>query len=319
MKKIFLIVAVVCLLSSLSAAQTTLNIKLVAETVVENDTVTLGEIAQITGDAEKAVRVGKISLGYAPNVGMTRELTAGKIKMLIAAAGFSANEYLLVAPQVVSFRRAGQQINGEQMRQVVENAVLAQFSGRKVEARIIRLDVPEKIEVPLGKIEVRASISGIQNIFAPFSVSVEIRVNDAVFRRIPANIEIEAEGEVFVAARDLAINENIAETDVRLDKRRLVKPPINYLTDAEKLRGIRLIKNLAAGSELTTDTFVAGVVVRSGDAVRIVGQSGKLQITVSGIARTNGKIGDRISVKNSQSNAVIQATVVDEGLVKVFF
>ena len=71
--------------------------------------------------------------------------------------------------------------------------------------------------------------------------------------------------------------------------------------------------------EITSDSFVASIVIRVGDRVRIVGQSGKMQIIVNGEARASGKIGDRIAVKNLQSNAVLQAVVEDEGLVKVIF
>jgi flagellar basal body P-ring formation protein FlgA len=181
------------------------------------------------------------------------------------------------------------------------------------------LDLPDKIAVPLGKIDLRANIANVQNPFAPFALSIEIRVGDSVFRRLPTNIEIEAYAEILVAAKDLTMNAKIGESDVKLEKRRLEKPLTGYLRDSAKLRGIKLIKNLASGAEITSDAFISDVVIRSGDLVRIVGQAGKLQITVNGEARSNGKIGDRIAVKNSQSNSIIQATVVDEGLVKVFF
>ena len=86
------------------------------------------------------------------------------------------------------------------------------------------------------------------------------------------------------------------------------------------LRGVKLIKNLPDGTELTTDCFIADVgYSRRRSGHESSADRGKLQITVNGEARASGKIGDRIAVKNSQSNAVIQAIVVDEGLVKIIF
>jgi flagella basal body P-ring formation protein FlgA len=299
-----------------------INVRLAGEAAVENNLLTLGDVAQISGGSAEGVdRLRAVSLGYAPNVGMHRELAREKILLAIAAAGFSsADVSVLASPAIVRIRRRGQAISHERLREAAEKILHEQFDGSRIEARIVRLDLPEKIDVPVGKIDIRANASGIRNLFAPFALSIEIRVSDAVVRRFSANVEIEAFAEVLVAARDLSPDDSkIGERDVRLEKRRLEKPLAAYLRETEKLRGIKLIKNLASGAELTADSFVAGVVVRSGDLVRIVGQSGKLQIAVNGEARTSGKIGDRIAVKNSQSNQIVQATIVEEGTVRVSF
>jgi flagella basal body P-ring formation protein FlgA len=250
---------------------------------------------------------------------MTREIPVKKIALSINAAGFSGNEFSLNSPQIVRIKRLGQEVGQNLIRETIEKAVFEKFSESRIEARIVRLDLPENIDVPFGDLELRTNFSNIVNPFAPFSLSIELRVNDKVFKRFPVNVELEAIAEILVADKDLSASSKITKNDVRLEKRRLEKPLTNYLRDAEKLRGISLIKNLPNGAEITTDSFVSSVVIKAGDLVKIVGQSGKMQIIVSGEARTSGKIGDRIAVKNSQSNAVIQATVIDEGLVKVFF
>ncbi len=297
------------------SAQTKINVS--AESKVENETISLGDIAEISGEKSESLR--KISLGYAPNIGMTREIPKERIALSIAAAGFSAKEFSLNSPPIIRIRRIGQEVEQAQIRETIEKTVFNQFVESGIEIRIVRLNLPEKFDVPVGNVEFRTNISSIANPFSLFALPVELRVNDKVFRRFTVNVELEAFAKILVANKDLAVNTKLSGADVRLEKRRLEKSPTNYLRDAEKLRGIYLIKNLPNGAEITTDSFAASVVIKSGDLVRIVGQSGKMQIIVNGEARTSGKIGDRITVKNSQSNALIQATVIDEGLVKVFF
>lgn len=297
------------------SAQT--KIKIPAESRVKNEIITLGDIAEISGNSVEVFN--KISLGYAPNIGMTRDIPKNRIALSIAAAGFSSNEFSLNSPPIVKVRRAGQEIEQSLIRETVEKAIFDKFAESRIEVKIVRLDLPENLDVPVGEVELRANFSNIANPFSRFSLPLELRVNDKVFRRFSVNIELEAFAEILVADKDLAVNTRLSKADVRLEKRRIEKPLTNYLHDAEKLRGINLIKNLSNGAELTTDSFIQAVVVKSGDLVKIVGQSGQMQIIVNGEARTSGKIGDRIAVKNSQSNAIIQATVVDEGLVKVFF
>lgn len=312
-------VAIIFLCSLSIAAQSKATVRVAPETTVEIDRIELGAIAQISGDLEKCERLKKISLGYAPNVGMTREIAFGQIVLALDAAGFSESEITLNCPEKILVRRAGQEISQTQIRDAIEKSVLNQFSENKVEARITRLDTPAKIQAPIGKIEIRANALSVRNLFEKFSLPVEIRVDGKLFRTLAATVEIEAFAEIFVAAKDLSANAKITESDVRLEKRRLEKPIQNYLRDAEKLRGVMLMKNIANGVEITIDSFISAVVIKSGDTIRIEARSGNLKLIVTGTARSSGKIGDRIAVKNSQSGAIIQAIVVDEGLVKIAF
>ena len=300
-------------------AQTKTIVSVAVETIVENQTINLGDVARISGDAAQIERLKNISLGYAPNIGAVQVLTRERIALAISAAGFAAAEVRLDAAPSVSIRRAAQEISRATLLEAVENAVRNQISAETIDARLIKIDLPEKIFAPNGKVEIRTNLAGVRNLFARFAVSIEIRVDDRTVRRFSANAEIEAFVKVFVAAQNLAANAKITAADVRLEKRRIENPLSFYLRDVEKLRGTTLVKNVAAGMEITSDSFVASIVIRVGDRVRIVGQSGKMQIIVNGEARASGKIGDRIAVKNLQSNAVLQAVVEDEGLVKVIF
>ncbi len=311
----------ILMLTAAVFAQSKISVRLVSDANVEGELIKLGDLARIAGgdQSERVERLKNISLGYAPNVGMTREVTREKIALAIAAAGFAAGEIALSSTPAVSVHRAGQEISQTRLREAVEKTIADLFTGKEVSTVIVRLDVPLKIDVPVGEIEMRVDLGGVRNYFAPFTATIEIRLNNAVVRRLAANVEIEAFADVLVAVKDLTANEKIAAGDVRLENRRLRKPFVNYLRDANNLRGLKLVKNVSNGGELVNEYFAAETVVKFGDAVRIVGQSGDLQLSVNGEARANGKIGDRIAVKNSQSNIILQAVVVDEGLVKILF
>lgn len=301
------------------SAQTKTQIRLASETTVSDEYIKLGNIAEITGDEVKTNRLKQISLGYAPKAGMFREIKREQISLSIAAAGFSENEILLDAPTQIFIRRASQNLDENLLKQAVEAEVLRNFQAENVSAKLVRLDLPPNVALPSGEISVKADAKNVRNFFTPFSVSVEIRVDNVVSRRFSVTAQVEAFGEILVANRDLIVNEKISETDVRMEKRRLEKPLTSYFQKFDKLRGSVLLKNIGEGTELTSDSFAAGVVVRNGDLVKIEGVSGKIKIIVSGEARASGKIGDRISVKNSQSGAILQATVIDQGLVRINF
>lgn len=318
---ILIFAAAICLLFSLSAsAAGKIVLRLSAETVIENERVTLGDIAEISGAGEETInRLKAVSLGYAPNVGLTREMRKQDILLAVAAAGFANMDFALDAPTRVIVRRAAQIVSRDSLREAVEKAVLTNFQNGDAAVKIVRLDLPTNVRIPTGNTQIRASASDVANFFAPFSVSLEIRVNEQIAHRFSVTANIEATAEVLVAARDLKPGDKISEADVTKETRRLEKSLKSYLRDGKNLRGMVLLKHITAGAEITTDAIAAGYVVRAGDSVRIVGGSGKTQIIINGEARTSGRIGDRISVKNLQSGAILQAQVTDEGAVKILF
>lgn len=310
--------AVSCL-SNFVSAQSKTQIRITSETTVSGDIIKLGNIAEISGEQVKTDRLKQISLGYAPKAGMFREIRREQISLGIAAAGFSENEILLDSPPQILVRRASQNLDENLLKQAIETEVLKNFQSENVAAKLVRLDLPPNISLPSGEISVKADAKNVRNFFTPFSVSVEIRVDNIVSKRFSVTAQIEAFGDVLVANRNLISNEKILETDIRFENRRLEKPLTSYFQKFDKLRGAVLLKNIAEGAELTSDSIAAGVVVKNGDIVKIEGVSGKIKLIVIGEARASGKIGDRISVKNSQSGAILQATVIDEGLVRINF
>lgn len=311
--------ATVVFYSVSASAQNKILVRLAPETTIENDRIELGKIARISGEEEQIERLKSISLGYAPSVGMLRELTKDRINLAISAAGFSAKEYTLESPTKIIVRREAQSISEDILREAVEKAVSEQLKTEGVNFKIVRLDLPAKIEIPSGDVSVKADLGNSRNIFAPFSISLEIQIDKKIVRRVSAMTQIEAYADVLVTTRDLKLGEKVSEADVKIENRLLQKSLANYLRNAANLRGVNLTKNLSAGSELTTDSIVAGAVIKTGDLVQIQAQSENLKILINGEARTNGKIGDRISVKNSQSGAILQAVVMDEKTVKVNF
>lgn len=296
------------------------SVLVAAESVATGESLTLGDIAEVKADdADFSNRLRAIPLGYAPDVGAVRELSRERITMAIAAAGFAKQTIKLEAPSIALVRRAAQVVDHALIQEAVENAALAGLRADGATARLSRLDVPSLLEVPSGTVEVRAQVGGVKNLFAPFIVSIECHVDGRVARRFSATAQVEAFAPVLVAASDMAANTRLRPENVRLEVRRLEHAPATYLRDIERLRGLSTQHTVMHGEPVTTDALVAEIIIKPGDAVRIVGDSGALNIAVAGEARAAGRIGDRIQVKNIQSGALLQATVIDEGLVRVRF
>ncbi len=312
-------------LASVATAQpakigSTAAVQVAAQTVARQDRLTLGDIAGVRAEeAETVTRLRAVSLGYAPNVGMTREIARERIALAIAAAGFAEGSVKLVAPAMVLIRRAAQNVDGFLIRDAIEHATLDALNASGATARLSKLELPANVEAPAGQLEIRASAGQVRDVFAPFTVFVELWQEGRVVKRFNAIAQVEAFAPVLVVAREIAANTRLRHDSFKLEVKRLERPLNQYVTDPEALRGMAVRRAMARGEAITTDAINSEIVVRPGDQVRIIGQSGALQLIVTGEARAAGRIGDRIQVKNAQSGALLQAIVADEGVVRVRF
>ena len=295
-------------------------VQVAAETIAQQDRLTLGDIAEVQAQAaEIKARLRAVSLGYAPNVGMTREIGRARITLAIAAAGFAEGTVRIETPNIVLIRRAAQNVDLLLIREAIEHATLDALNAAGATARLSKLELPATIEAPAGQLEVRASAGQVRDVFAPFTVFVEFWQEGHVVKRLNATAQVEAFAPVLVIAREIAANTRLRQDSFKTAVKRLERPLHQYVTDPERLRGMAVRRAMARGEAITTDTINSEIVVRPGDQVRIIGQSGALQLIVTGEARAAGRIGDRIQVKNSQSGALLQAVVTDEGVVRIRF
>ena len=284
--------------------------------VVESERIDLGSIAEFEGLADSK-RLSAISLGYAPNIGSARQISCGQITLAIRAAGFNESDLKIDCPGPAVIRRNGQPVSEDLIRASIERSVSDVLPKEQANAKFVRLDIPAGLQAPVGKLDIGINWSGIRNIFTPFSLPIEIRVDGKPFRTLAVGAEIEATAEVLVAARDLAANTSVSEADVRAARVRLDRPLSGYIRTQNEIVGTMVTRETRAGTPFTTDMVAKVAVIKAGDPVRIEGHSGRMKLVIIGEAKAAGRIGDRIAVRNIQSGAILQAVVAGKGVVTI--
>jgi flagellar basal body P-ring formation protein FlgA len=132
-------------------------------------------------------------------------------------------------------------------------------------------------------------------------------------------VPIRSYKDVLVLSKPLRRNEVIRFEHLATETRDIATLQQGYLLDPAEVINKQTVRNLAAGSVLNKLNYVELTLIKRGERVNI--QSGKdgLLISAAGIAMTDGAKGERINVKNIASQRVIQAVVVDAGVVSVYF
>ncbi len=159
--------------------------------------------------------------------------------------------------------------------------------------------------------------------FSPHTNSFAARVTIGV--RCPGDapwtvyvpVAIETEVSVLVLRRALARRARVTLADVEPQVRRLPGTAANFITDTASLQGHRLRRALPAGSALTADTLAPDILVRRGQQVTLIAQSGGVEIRARGQALTEGAAHDRVRVQNVSSLKVVEGVVESDSVVRV--
>ncbi len=91
----------------------------------------------------------------------------------------------------------------------------------------------------------------------------------------------------------------------------------DFITQIEHAENKQVLRQLAMGTVLSPKNLVEPKLVKRKDAVVISSTSAGVSIKMKGIAMMDGTKGQRISVKNQNSGRIINATVIEPGLVSV--
>ena len=125
--------------------------------------------------------------------------------------------------------------------------------------------------------------------------------------------------EVWTAARNIERGQRITDGLVRRERVELRRQRRNAIEDVDQLRGKRAKRSIRAGQVLTA-TMLEGIpVVKRGDPVIIIAQSGSLLIRAIGKALQAGGVGETVQVENTSTRRRVHAQVIDSRTVRVVF
>ncbi|MEY4588451.1 MAG: hypothetical protein RL497_527 [Pseudomonadota bacterium] len=149
------------------------------------------------------------------------------------------------------------------------------------------------------------------------SATVKIVCNGSVHWSVYAPAQIAVFGEIALATRSLERGSVIQPGDFRFIRQNLHSVGANYVDPTAIIIGQELKRPLREGEALRLSFLDAPKTIQRGDRVTLEAQANGLSVAAPGMAMANGKVGDRIRVKNAQSNRIVDALVIAPGRVRV--
>ena len=147
--------------------------------------------------------------------------------------------------------------------------------------------------------------------------TVNVRCNVGKKWAIFVSVNIVPFDYVVILTRPLQKGEIASESDFALVRKDVSALHGNYLINTHFVANKQVARVLSAGSIVLSKDFIEPKVIKRGDRVVISANAAGIGIKMNGIALTDGTRGQRIRVKNQNSERIINATVIDTGQVSV--
>lgn len=130
-------------------------------------------------------------------------------------------------------------------------------------------------------------------------------------------IRIYMQKQVFVANHPLAKGSLLTEQDINTAKIDISQLKQGYFTKKEEVIGQYSKQNISEGAVLNSTNLQMALMVHKGEQVAIQALSDMINVSMSGIALNDGRIGDIIQVRNNSSKRLIEAQVSARKQVRV--
>jgi flagella basal body P-ring formation protein FlgA len=149
--------------------------------------------------------------------------------------------------------------------------------------------------------------------------TVRFSRGDMFLREDTVRVRIEVQMDVVVSSRGITRDAILDQSDVTMMTKWMDTATTGIIADINEVLGRKATVRINPGTEITKHMLRSVPVVKKGEIVRIVLESGPMVISAVGLCQEDGGQGDLIRVQNTSSRKVVFARVMGQSLVKVDF
>jgi len=181
-------------------------------------------------------------------------------------------------------------------------------------------------EIKLGKLDSRLRVKTCESPLEAFmspggrtmgSTTVGVRCPDVGGWSIYVAARIDVFGPVLVARQPLTRGATVQKSDLETIEHNLSSLPYGYYTDSQSITGQLAKRTITAATVITPHMLLAPKLVKRGQRVTLIVESGSLKIRSTGKAMSDGKSGDLVQVRSDGSRRMVDGIVISPGVIKV--
>lgn len=207
----------------------------------------------------------------------------------------------------------------QEIHQAVTDFVTTRTEAMGWDIRIRRIAFSDSLKLPEGVIDYEVVAPQKWEGWGNITITVLARQKERLLRNIPVRLDVEALSDAVVSVRQIEHGATIAAADLVLQKRELTQASHLGVRSIEDAVGKKARTTIRANQPLRADQLERVSLIKSGQMVTVIAESGVFKISVTGKAHSSGAEGDIIRVQNLTSLKEIPAKVIDGSTVKVAF
>ncbi len=146
-------------------------------------------------------------------------------------------------------------------------------------------------------------------------IKVSCRAQQSWSLYVPAAVSWEQ--NVVVSTRPIARGQEFRDGDLIVQRMRITQPGGQVLSSPDQLLGKASQRRMPAGKAVDWRFVEQAKLVRKGDSVVLVANSGSILVKTEGRALSDGAMGEQIRIENALSKRVVKARVVGRGKAEV--
>jgi flagellar basal body P-ring formation protein FlgA len=275
----------------------------------------LGDIADLRGDDETLLaQLARTPLGTITDA---RLLSRAEIVSLIRNVAANPGDVIVTGAEFTKVFAETRAPEAAEIAAVVKSYLASVTRWREEEIEVKSIDNLKAILLPEGELQLRVISRGVPASFRSTVFSVEAIQDGKPPHVFWVKADVHVRAQVVQVARPVAFRSVLKADDLREQTCEIDDPRAAYFRTAAEAVGKIAKRALGKGELLSQSSLEQPGLVRSGETVRLVLESGGLHMTVLARALQNGKLGDPIKVRNIDSDRVITAVITGRGEVRV--
>ena len=295
-----------------SAAAVTVSVK--ADARVRGPWLTLGDIADVGGEAKERVKqLREVKLGEAPAPGTTWQMTPELLKPKLVATQADFSDISWSVPANFKITTLSQRVSGREISELAQ-AYLMKLS---VGATLSLVEVPADFQAPEGKLELVPELTGPIHYNIPTTVYVAVRTDAVGYVKVPVLFEVKRYLDVVVATVSMNAGDIVSAQSVRQERMDAGKLTPGYLTELGKVVGLQLRYAVAPGTVIGERNLMRPILIQRGEVVQVRARIGEMEVSASGVALSPGAFGDVIRVQNTNTKKILTGHVQEDKSVLV--
>lgn len=147
-------------------------------------------------------------------------------------------------------------------------------------------------------------------------LTVNIKCNGTKPWSVYVPVQTKIMQNIVVLSNSLPRNARLNLSDLHIELRDINKLHSGYFTKIDEVAGKTLRRSLSSGLTLSPAYISSPKLIKRGQQVTLLAKTGGIMVTMVGKAMSDGAAGERIKVKNINSNRVVEGTITNTGSVE---